>query len=141
MAFSRFIAAIEADQPLTVYGDGQQRRDFTFVDDIVVATLRAATAEPDGLPINVGGGVTTTVCEVLHLLGQLLDHTPRLCFEPVPPGDMRSTHADLSRAAALLGYAPQTGLRQGLERQIAWSRSIHNQAAPRATAALLSLRR
>jgi nucleoside-diphosphate-sugar epimerase len=118
MAFSRFIAAMLANRPLMVYGDGSQRRDFTFVDDVVSATICAAQAEPDGRPINVGSGVTYSICEVLDVLGELIGHPPSITFEPTAVGDMPFTHADLTRATQLLGYAPTTDLRTGLQHQL-----------------------
>ncbi len=120
MAFSRFITALSQDRPLPIYGDGGQRRDFTYVDDVVAATLAAAEAPADGVPINVGCGTTISIAETLELLGQLLGRAPTISIQPDQLGDMRATHADLTRARSLLGYAPTVPLAEGLRRQIAW---------------------
>lgn len=121
MAFSRFISALDAGQPLTVYGEGAQRRDFTFVEDVVAATVQAARAADAGeLAINVGSGHPATVAEVIELLSELVGREPRIVFEPVPAGDPESTWADMSRAREVLDFEPAMDLAEGLRRQVEW---------------------
>jgi UDP-glucuronate 4-epimerase len=123
MALRRFIQAGLEGRPLQLFGDGSQSRDFTFVDDIVDATRRAAVAPAAGLAINVGGGSRTTMSEVLDLLGELIGDRLMVERTGAARGDVRHTAADLSRAADLLGFRPQVDLRQGLAAEVEWLRT------------------
>lgn len=118
MAFARFIDAILADRPLTIYGDGEQSRDFTYVADAVAATVAAGELGIPGRTYNIAGGCRATVLEVARTLGRLLGRTPRLEHRPVLAGDPRHTGADTSLARAELGYAPKVDLEEGLMRQL-----------------------
>ena len=129
MAFSRFIAALHEGRAITVYGDGQQTRDFTYVADAVEATVRAATSDVIGEAINVGSGSRVTLLEVLTGLSRLLNQPLRIRWLPPQPGDVRDTGADLERARVALGYAPWVGLATGLRAQVAWWRGRTQPAA------------
>lgn len=117
MAFHRFINALHSDQPLHVYGDGEQSRDFTYVADVVRATI-AAVGAPSPV-YNVGGGTPATVNEVIGLLSELTGRHATVNYEPPARGDAQSTSADTSKASRELGWRPVTGLRQGLVAQLA----------------------
>jgi UDP-glucose 4-epimerase len=119
MAFNRFIRAVARGDDITVYGDGTQTRDFTYVSDIVAANIAAGEADVRGEVINTGGGSRVTVLEVLGLLGELIGKEPKIRFIETQRGDVRHTAADLSKARALLGYEPRVPLREGLRRQVA----------------------
>ena len=107
MAFSRFISSALRGEPIEVYGDGQQKREFTFVSDAVDATLRAGTVEqPSALVFNVGGGTQATVSDVIALVGDILRVPVAVRHLPAQPGDVRETGADLSRSKESLGLAP-----------------------------------
>lgn len=112
-------AALHGD-PVTVFGDGSQSRDFTYVTDIVEATIRAASAPVAGLAINVGGGSTVTLWQTLQLIGDLVGRPLDIRFEPFAPGDVRHTGADLGQARRLLGFTPDTSLSDGLAAEISW---------------------
>jgi UDP-glucuronate 4-epimerase len=118
MAFTRFIAATLAGEPLTVFGDGEQVRDFTFVADAVSATYAAASAGEPGRVYNIAGGTQTTVREVIETIGELTGREPQVDNREPVAGDARRTGADTSRARADLGYAPSVDLREGLSRQV-----------------------
>lgn len=120
MGLRIFAEAALRGEPLTVFGDGSQSRDFTYVDDIVEATIRAASAPAAGLALNVGGGSTVTLLQTLELIGDLVGRALDLRFEGFAPGDVRHTGADLSRARDLLGFSPATSLSDGLAAEIAW---------------------
>lgn len=122
MAFHRFIVATLTGEAVTVYGDGQQTRDYTYVSDGVEANLLALSAAAVGHVVNIGGGARTTVNEVLALIERLVGCPVRRRHLPAQQGDMRHTQADVSRARRLLGYCPQVSLEEGLRRQIAWMR-------------------
>jgi UDP-glucuronate 4-epimerase len=120
MAFRRFLDAAYAGRPITVYGDGEQTRDFTHVDDAVQANLLAMTAPIHAEAINVGGGRRVTLNEVLELVGQVTGRRLTIERAPAQAGDARHTGADGTRAEALLGYRPQVSLEDGLAGQAAW---------------------
>jgi UDP-glucuronate 4-epimerase len=120
MAFRRFLTAAYADEPIVVYGDGEQTRDFTYVDDAVRANLLAMNAPIRAEAINVGGGRRVSLNEVLDLVGSRTGRRLRVERAPAQHGDARHTGADGTRAEALLGYRPETPLEQGLADQAAW---------------------
>jgi len=124
MGFHRFFEAGRRGAPVTVYGDGRQTRDFTFVDDAVGATLASLTGSPREFAYNVGGGHRVSLTDVLDRIEQLVGRPiERRHIEP-QPGDPRDTAADTSRARRDLGYEPRTSLEQGLSRQWEWQRNI-----------------
>ena len=120
MAFRQFLEAAYTRQPITVYGDGEQTRDFTFVTDAVRANLLAMTAPVQAEAINVGGGRRVTVNEVLDLIGRITGQRLRIVRMASRAGDARHTGADGTRAEALLSYRPQVDLLTGLSAEAAW---------------------
>lgn len=120
MAFHRFIRAALAGQPISLYGDGGQTRDFTYVADIVAANLAAGDRGRPGAVYNVGGGSRVSMLEVLELVGRLTGRPVQVHREDVQKGDMRDTFADTSRARQDLGFVPQWTLERGLAEECAW---------------------
>jgi nucleoside-diphosphate-sugar epimerase len=120
MAFNRFIRAMLSGNEVTVYGDGRQTRDFTYVDDIVSANLSAMESDVTGEAINVGGGSRISVNETLGILEGVLGVKAKVVHEDKQKGDARHTSADISKAGKLLGYSPKVGIRKGLSRQVTW---------------------
>jgi nucleoside-diphosphate-sugar epimerase len=128
MAFHRFCRALLRGEPITVYGDGGQSRDFTYIDDAVAANLLAwERSAPQGV-YNVGGGSQVTVREAIALLEGALGARAELRFEPRPPGDPLRTRADAARLRADLGYVTQVGIEQGLAAEAAWARTLYAEA-------------
>lgn len=126
MGFHKFIKAMLAGDEITIYGDGAQTRDFTFISDIVAANAAALHA-PDaalGRTFNIGGGANVPLIDTIRLIGRVAGIEPRLQFIENQKGDVRHTHADISQAAQALGYNPEVKLDQGLEREIEWIKSI-----------------
>lgn len=121
MAFSRFLERALAGRPVPVHGSGEQRRDFTYVGDLVDATVRAAGRGRPGRVYNVGGGTPATVLQTLGLLERLVERQIEIEWTGPPPGDARSTCADASLARGELGFAPTTTLAQGLASQVEWA--------------------
>lgn len=119
MAFHRFIRAIAAGRPVTVYGDGRQRRDVTFVDDVVRILLAAAERGVPGHPVNVAGGSTTSIAEAIAVIESLVRRAAIVNHEPAPPGDARDTLAETGRLDALAA-GPRTEVDEGLRRQVDW---------------------
>ncbi|MGH7730175.1 MAG: NAD-dependent epimerase/dehydratase family protein [Candidatus Eiseniibacteriota bacterium] len=125
MAFHRFCRAMLAGEPITVYGDGRQSRDFTFVADAVEGNMRAwRHATPQGV-YNVGGGSQVEVLEAIRILEETLGVKATLRFEPRQPGDPLRTCADASRIRADLGFTPAVEIRQGLGAEAAWARDLY----------------
>jgi UDP-glucose 4-epimerase len=122
MAFNIFLGALLAGEPLAVYGDGSQTRDFTFVADIVEALVRAGSAPP-GSVMNIGGGSRVSLAEVLEVIAEVAGTRPDIRMEAKQAGDVQDTWADLTRARELMGYAPSVGLREGLAAEYAWMRA------------------
>jgi nucleoside-diphosphate-sugar epimerase len=120
MGFHKFLKATLLGQPITVFGDGEQTRDFTFVEDAVKATISAATRGVPGRVYNIGGGSRVTVNDVLEIIGRVTGRKPLVSVEQDQKGDMRHTYADTERARADLGFAPSVNLEQGLAAEHAW---------------------
>ncbi|HUF01617.1 MAG TPA: SDR family oxidoreductase [Gaiellaceae bacterium] len=113
----RFIRAVADGQPVTIYGDGEQSRDFTYVDNVVDANLLAADAvNVAGEIVNVATGGPATVNELAGAIGRLLDREVTKVYEPEREADVRASWADLGEARRLLGYEPQIALEDGLRR-------------------------
>jgi len=113
-------SVLEGSRP-TVYGDGEQSRDFTYVDNVVEANLLAAGAPgASGTVMNIGGGSRYTLNELLRLLGRIAGVTVNPLYVPRRAGDVLHSEADISRARQVLGYAPQVGLEEGLRRTVEW---------------------
>jgi nucleoside-diphosphate-sugar epimerase len=120
MAFHRFITAAFTDRPVALYGDGAQTRDFTFVADVVAATIAAGDRGLPGAVYNIGGGSRVSVNDVLRLVEQVTGRALRVDRVPSQKGDMRDTFADTSRARAEIGFAPTVALADGLAAETAW---------------------
>jgi len=117
MAFSIFISRMVTGKEITIYGDGSQQRDFTYVDDIVSATMSAVDAR-SGTIYNVGSSEPKAVNEVIETLEDILQKKARVKRTAFASGDVRRTCADITRIAADLGYGTTCSLREGLKRQI-----------------------
>ncbi len=120
MGFRKFITSALLGREIEIYGDGSQSRDFTFVDDIVTATIAAGESNVSGMAINVGGGSTVTLLGVMKIISNLLGAPLRLSFGDFARGDVMHTGADLSRAQRYLHFAPATSLEEGLAREFQW---------------------
>ena len=114
-----FITAIGNGEPVTIYGDGEQSRDFTYVSNVVDATVRAAAADgASGRIFNVAAGSPATVNAVADAIGRVLGRPVERRFEPPRPGDIRDSWADVGAARDVLGYAPSVDLAGGLQKTI-----------------------
>lgn len=119
MAFHRFIMSALSNEPITVYGDGRQKRDFTYVLDLVQA-LVAAMSSPaaNGQVMNIGGGCTHELMNALELIQSETGMRLNLVHSARQFGDVDSTSADISKAGRLLGYSPKFTLREGISAQV-----------------------
>jgi UDP-glucuronate 4-epimerase len=121
MAFHRFLRAALRGEPIEVFGDGSQTRDFTYVGDVVAATLAAAaTPRLPAEALNIGGGSPSSLRAALELVEELTGRSLEIRYAAREHGDARDTAADTTLARRLLGFAPRTGLAQGLQAELEW---------------------
>lgn len=120
MAFHRFIRWALDGQPVQVFGDGEQTRDFTYVSDIVAANIAAGETDVAGKVFNVGGGSQVSVNQVLGMIAELTGRQIDIRYAATERGDVRHTSADTTLARELLGYAPAVDLFSGLGREVEW---------------------
>jgi nucleoside-diphosphate-sugar epimerase len=122
-AIPAFVTAILRDRPPTIYGDGEQSRDFTYIDNVVQANLLAARAkQTHGEMVNVACGEAVTVNAIIAAINQLLGKNVRPNYVPARPGDVKHSLADITAAGKLIGYKPVVLFREGLEKSIDWYR-------------------
>jgi len=123
MAFWLFMNALVAGKEIEIFGDGEQTREYTFVSDIVDATVKAATADVGGQVVNLGGGSRVTLNKVLTTLEEVTGMQARRRMMPATPGDPRHTGASINLARERLAWEPRISLRDGLARQWEWFRA------------------
>jgi UDP-glucose 4-epimerase len=111
----RFVTAVAGGRPVSIYGDGGQRRDFTYVDNVVEANLLAAEADgANGAVLNIATGRATSVNQLAEVIGTLLDRPVELEQHPARAGDVRDSWADIARAQGVLGWEPRIDLESGI---------------------------
>jgi UDP-glucose 4-epimerase len=120
MAFHKFLRAALRNEAITLYGDGEQTRDFTFVSDAVEANVAAARHGIPGRVYNIGGGSRVSVNDVLEMIGRVAGRAPTVSLLPDQKGDMRHTYADTTLARTDLGFVPAVGLAEGLAAEYRW---------------------
>ena len=125
MAFHKFFKAILEGEPLTLYGDGRQTRDFTFVGDIVEANLSALTKGRDGQVYNIGGGHRETLDQLVPLFEEICGRPVRTARTDAQKGDVLHTFARIEKARQDLGFKPRTALRDGLTQEWDWIRRLY----------------
>lgn len=122
MAIHKFTDLMARGQKIPMYGDGESRRDYTYVDDIVDGLEATLDLAPDFEILNLGGAETTSLRELIQWIGEELAVEPRIEYLPPQPGDVPITYADVSKATRLLGYSPKVPIREGLRRFVSWYR-------------------
>jgi UDP-glucose 4-epimerase len=124
MAFHKFLTATIREEPITLFGDGEQTRDFTFVHDAVVATIAAGTRGVPGRVYNIGGGSRVSMNDVIDLIGRVSGRRPLVTVDHAQKGDMRHTYAETWLARLDLGFDPKVSLEEGLAAEYQWLASI-----------------
>jgi nucleoside-diphosphate-sugar epimerase len=122
MAYHLFTEAMLERRPITVFGDGEQTRSNTFIDDAVRGTILALERGAVGGIYNIGGGRTISLNEAIAIIAENVGVEPIIDRRPARPGDQRHTSADVTRAREALGYSPEVEPADGLARQVAWHR-------------------
>jgi nucleoside-diphosphate-sugar epimerase len=120
MAFNRFLKAARRGDPIAVFGDGGQTRDFTFVTDAVAGTIAAGERGVPGRAYNLGGGSRVSLNEVLDIIGRVTGQPLHIERGPAQKGDVRDTYADTSLARTDLGFQPTVSLADGLAEEYRW---------------------
>jgi UDP-glucose 4-epimerase len=116
---------LAGEQP-TIFGDGEQSRDFTYIDNVVHANLLAAEARAEiisGQVVNAATGSRVTLNETFRILSELTGYRGMPVYAAPRPGDIRDSQADINRAVEMLGYAPVVDFREGLRRTVEWYRA------------------
>ena len=124
MAFHLFGRALLEEQPIHIFGDGLQTRDFTYIDDVLTANMLAAQRGPPGEVFNIGGGSRISLREALAHLEAATRRPARLQYETMQKGDARHTAADIQKAQRVLGYQPTVAIAEGLHREVAWLKEL-----------------
>ncbi len=124
MAIHKFLDAILHEDTITVHGSGEHKRDFTYIDDIVQATILAMDGVvTNGDSINIGGGRTISINRLVSEIGKVSQTVPKTRYVPNPPGNPYETLADTSKGATMLSWAPTIEIQEGLRRYYAWYRN------------------
>ena len=126
MAIHKFVRAVHAGQSIPFFGDGTTRRDYTYIDDIVDGVVKSLDHCKGYEIYNLGESQTTSLAELVNLIGEVCGKEPVIARKPMQPGDVVVTFADIAKAKAQIGYAPKTLIREGLERFVAWYRAQNN---------------
>jgi len=125
MAFHKFFQAIAAGRPIAVFGDGEQTRDFTYVDDIVEACFSAGQLGCRGEVYNIGGGHRERLKDLFPVLEETCGKKVEVVQEERQKGDVADTFADIQKARLDLGYAPRTALKEGLREEWEWIKALY----------------
>ncbi len=115
----KFTTKLLAQEPITVYGDGEQSRDFTYIDNVIQANLLALRApNAPGEVCNIGCGQRVTLNQLIQILEELLKVRTQVTYAPAKPGDVRHSLADITKATRVLGYVPETEIEEGLRKTV-----------------------
>jgi len=124
MAFHKFFKSIAQDKEITIYGDGQQTRDFTYIDDIIEANISSIECGKVGEAYNVGGGSRKKLADLIPIMAKICQKKIQVKHQEGQKGDVRHTFADIAKAKKDLNYSPQTSLEDGLGKEWEWIQTI-----------------
>ena len=129
LAIHKFTGRMIRGEPITMFGEGTEARDYTYIDDIVAGVLAAiewtATAPAGVEAFNLGGNEAVPLRRMIDTIAEAVGVTPRIERAPRQPGDVRLTAADLEKSGRVLGYRPRTPFPEGVRRFVAWYRETH----------------
>ncbi|MFQ5867089.1 MAG: NAD-dependent epimerase/dehydratase family protein [bacterium] len=124
MAFHKFIRAMLKGEEITIYGDGNQTRDFTYIDDAVNSDILLTEKSCAGEIFNIGGGSYISVNAAIKLLEEIIEKRARIRYIKKRKGEMQATWADIKKAKKMLGYNPRFNLKEGLLKEIEWIKTV-----------------
>lgn len=130
MAYYSFSKAILSGEPITVFGEGKLMRDFTYIDEIVKGSIAAIDLGAAYETFNLGNNSPISTLDLISTLESHLGKKAKLIFQPTPPGDVPITYADISKSQQILGYSPQTPLKEGLKHFIDWYMTLGESLDP-----------
>jgi UDP-glucose 4-epimerase len=125
MAFHKFLKAVLDNKEITVFGDGTQTRDFTYIDDIIQANVSSIQNGASGESYNIGGGTQRKLADLIPILEDICQKKIRIKYKKSQKGDVRHTLADIKKAKMDLNYEPGTSLEEGLREEWGWIRRIY----------------
>ncbi len=123
MAIHKFTRAILNGEPLPIFGDGSTQRDYTYIDDIIDGVVRCVDTPFDFEVFNLGEHHTTSLSELIGLIEEATGREAKLDRQPLQPGDVTITFADIAHAREKLGYSPRFTMEEGIGRFVAWYRT------------------
>jgi UDP-glucose 4-epimerase len=126
MAFHKFFKSILLNEEITVFGDGNQTRDFTFIDDIIQANLSSIENGKSGENYNLGGGTRKKLADIIPILENICQKTVKIRNVPGQKGDVRHTYADIQKAKNDLNYTPKSTLEEGLRSEWDWIKMLNS---------------
>ena len=124
MAFNRLLNAMLHGGKITIYGDGKQTRDFTYISDIVEANMLAVDSDVEGEVFNIGGGSRIPLIETIHILERITGKKAKIEYIEKQKGDVRDTYADVNKAKEILGYSPKVKIEEGLKKEVEWIKKV-----------------
>ncbi len=131
MAIHKFTDLLAHRKTVPLFGNGDTRRDYTYIDDIIDGVVASLDLAPEFEIVNLGGALTTSLSDLVHWLAEELGVEPRIEYLAEQPGDVPITYADVAKAKHFLGYQPHVPIREGLRRFVAWYKTtLHPEAAP-----------
>lgn len=128
MGINKFVSAILENLPITVFGDGSQTRDFTYISDVVEANIVAAQNPENGLVFNIGGGSSISVKDLIFTIQTAAEKKAIINHSESQRGDAKDTLADNSNARKQLGWQPRVGIKEGIEKYVRWYINRMNRA-------------
>lgn len=127
MAFHKFFISISKDEEITVFGDGQQTRDFTYIDDIIWANLSSIENGKAGENYNLGGGTRKKLADIIPVLEEICQRSVKIRYVARQKGDVRHTFADIQKAKDDLKYTPKFSLEEGLRSEWDWIKTLNSE--------------
>jgi nucleoside-diphosphate-sugar epimerase len=120
MSYFKFMRLINRGKPIEIYGDGSQRRDFTYIDDIAEGTVAALYKKLGYIVINLGGNKAYSLLSLVRLLEKNLGKKAKIKHLPFSKADMKDTRSDIGRATSVLGWRPKVSLEEGIKKTVDW---------------------
>jgi len=126
MAFHKFLKSVAEDEPISIFGDGKQTRDFTYIDDVVEAVISSLDKGQVGETYNIGGGNRRRLVDILPMLEEICQKKIKINWIETQKGDVPHTYAQIDKARKDLDFVPRVDLREGLSKEWTWLQSIYS---------------